>query len=91
MRSHTSLDVYMLQVEVPETVMPGVTSYIIQLYEHGFYDWVMFRDKTIQCPDKNPVLVRYLGLAIDVGPEITAKIMKANIEVVHCLKYRGLK
>ena len=30
-------------------------------------------------------------MAIDVGPEMTAKIMKANGEVVHRLKYHGLK
>ena len=43
----------------------------------------MFRDEPIQHPDKNPVLGRYLGPEIDVGPEMTAKIMKGNSEVVH--------
>ena len=66
----------MLQVEVPETVMLGGTSDISQFCEHGFYDWVMFRDELIQYPDENPVLGRYLGPAMDVGPEIMTKIMK---------------
>ena len=48
MRSHTDLDVYMMQGEVPETVINGVTSDISQFCEHGFYDWVMFRDNPIQ-------------------------------------------
>ena len=47
-RSHTSLDVYIIQVEVPDTVMLGGTSDISQFCEHGFYDWVMFRDNPIQ-------------------------------------------
>ena len=60
----------------------GGTSDTSQLYKHGFYDWVMFRYNPIQYPNKNPVLGRYLGPATDVGPEITAKIMKGNGEVV---------
>ena len=51
----------------------------------------MFRDKPIQYPDENSLLGRYLGPKIDVVLEITAKIMKANGEVVHPSKYRGLK
>ena len=91
MRSHTSLDVYMLQGGVPETVRLGVTSYISQLFEHGFCDWFMFRDEPIQYPDENPVLGRYLGPAINVCPEMMAKIMKASGEVFHRLTYHGLK
>ena len=37
------------------------------------------------------MLGRYLGPAIDVGPEITAKIIKGNGEVVHRSTSRGLK
>ena len=58
----------MLQGEAPETVMLGVTSDISHLCENGFYYWVMFRDDPIQYSDKNPVLGRCLGPAIDVGP-----------------------
>ena len=67
-RSHTALDVYMLQVEVPGTLMSGGTSDISQLCEHGFYDWVMFRDEPIQYSDENPVLGRYLRPEINVAP-----------------------
>ena len=37
-RSHKALDVYMLQGEVPETVISGVTSDIIQFCE----TWVLW-------------------------------------------------
>ena len=59
--------------------------------KHGFYDWVMFKDKPIQYPDKNPVLSRYLGPEIDVVPEITANIMKVNGEVLHWSTFHLLK
>ena len=76
--SHTSLDVYLLQGGVPETVISGGASDIIQFCEHGFYDWVMFRDEPIHYPDENPVLGRYLVTEIYVDPEMTAKTMKLN-------------
>ena len=47
-RSHTALYVSILQREVPETVMTSVTSYIGQFYDHGLYDWVIFRDEPTQ-------------------------------------------
>ena len=43
----------------------------------------MFRDEPIQYSDENPLLGIYLGPKIDVGPEMTANIMKGNGEVVH--------
>ena len=51
----------------------------------------MFRDEPIQYPEENPVLGRYLGQKIDVGPTMTAKIMMGNGEVVHWPTYSGLK
>ena len=67
-RSYTDLDFYMLQGRVLDTLMLGGTYNISQFYEHGLYDGVIFRDEPIQYPDENPVLSRYLGPAIDVGP-----------------------
>ena len=50
----------------------------------------MFHDEPVRYPDDNPVLGRFLGIAIDVGPAMTAKILKFNGEVVHWSTYRGL-
>ena len=47
MRSYTALDIYMLQVEVPETVMLG-GAYDISLFcDHRFYDGNIIRDEPI--------------------------------------------
>ena len=89
-RSHTAHDIYSLQGEVPETVMSGETADISQFCEFAFYDWIMFRDEPVAFPDANPVIGRYLGPAIDVGPALTAKILKANGEVVYRSTYRHL-
>ena len=41
-------------------------------------------------PDENPVLGQFLEVAIDVGPAMTAKILKVNGEVVYRSTYCGL-
>ena len=46
--SSTSLDIYMLQGEVSETVILGGTSDISQFCDHLFYVWVMFRKEPVQ-------------------------------------------
>ena len=58
---------------------------------HGFYDWIMFRNKPIQYHEENPVLGRYLGPSIDVGTEMIAKTMKGNVELLHRSTYHRLK
>ena len=82
-RSYTAQNLYVLQLEVTETVMSGKNLFICQFCEFGFYHWVTFRDEPIQCPDENPVLGRYLEYAIDVSLNMTANFIKDNGEVVH--------
>ena len=50
----------------------------------------MFRDEPVKYPDDNPVLGRFLGIAIDVGPAMTAKLLKSNGEVIYWSTYRGM-
>jgi hypothetical protein len=88
--SNTAHNIYILQGGVPETVMSGETSDISQFSEFAFYDWIMFRDQPVAFPGDNPVLGRYLGPAINVGPALTAKILKANGEVVYRSTYHAL-
>jgi hypothetical protein len=90
LRSNTAHDMYILQGGVPETVMSGETSDISQFCKFAFYDWIMFRDQPVAFSDDNPVLGRYLGPAINVCPALTAKILKANGEVVYRSMYRAL-
>eukprot|EP00804_Cyclotella_cryptica_P009101 CCRYP_003177-RA/>CCRYP_003177-RA protein AED:0.23 eAED:0.23 QI:0/0/0/1/1/1/2/0/629 len=89
-QSNTAHDIFMLSGEVPETIMSGETSDISQFCEFEWYERVKFRDDAIQFPDDSLVLERYLGPSIDVGPALTAKILKQNGEVVHRSTYRGL-
>lgn len=88
--SHTSNEHYLLNGEVPETYMTGETADISQISEFGFYQWVMFRDSSVSFPEDDMVLGRWLGPSRDVGPAMSAKILKANGEVVHRSTFREL-
>ena len=41
-------------------------------------------------PNENPALGQYLGVAIDAGPAMTAKFLKANRQVIYRVTYWGL-
>ena len=86
MQSNTVWDIYKFHGETAQTVMSGETTEISQFFELSFYEWVMFWEefKLVAFPDENPTLGQYLGVAIGVGPAMTAKILKANGQVVYC-------
>ena len=89
-RSNTALDIFELRGQVPETVMSGETSDISPFVEFEWYQWVMFRDTGVSYPHDREVLGRYLGPSVDVGPAMTAQILKSNGWVVHRSTYRAL-
>ena len=74
----------------PETKMSGETSDITTFCEFGWYQWVYFRDTSVTFPGDKLVLGRYCGPSIDVGPALTAKIMRNNGQQVHRSTYRAL-
>ena len=82
---NTAWNIYMLQGETPQTVMSGETFNISQFCESGFYKRIMFWEEPDHAPfpEDNPILGRYLGPAIDVGPAMTAKNLKSNGEVIN--------
>ena len=89
-QSLTSSDHFLLQGEVPDTMIKGETSDISQFCQHAWYEWIKFRDTALSFPEPKMVLGRYLGPSIDIGPAMTAKILKANGQVVYRSTYRAL-
>jgi hypothetical protein len=77
-RSHSSLDMYGLEGQVPENKIKGKTVYISTIVEYGWYEWVKFRDTAAKFPVSKIQLGRDLGAAIDIGPAMTRKILKKN-------------
>lgn len=89
-RSNTALNHPELDGQVPETIMTGQTPDISCLAEYGWYDWVVYWDKTSKFPDMKEVYGKWLGPAKDIGPAMTAKILKANGQVIYTSSYRPL-
>ena len=50
-RSHTALDIYVLEGQVPETVMSSQTGYISSLCEVEWFECVMFFQPKETYPD----------------------------------------
>ena len=89
-RSFTAHDIYDLKGETLECLINGETPDISEFAESKWYEWVKFRDAQVAFPDDNFVLARYLGPSFDIGPAMTAKLLKENGEYVHRSTYRGL-
>jgi hypothetical protein len=77
-RSHTSLDIYGLEAQLPENKIKGETVDISTISEYDWYEWVKFRDTATKFPLSKIQLGRDLGDAIDIGPTMTRKILKQN-------------
>jgi hypothetical protein len=77
-RSHTSLDIYGLEGQVPEIKVKGETVDISTIAEYAWYEWVKFWDTVAKFPVSKIQLGRDLGAAIDIAPAMTRKILKQN-------------
>ena len=85
--SNTAHEIYMLDKEVPKTVMSGKTSDISQFFKLEWFKWVTVQDETVSFPDDVLKLGHYLGLSTNVGPAITTT---ENGQVLHRITYRPL-
>jgi hypothetical protein len=62
--------------------MMGETPNISYICEFGWYDWVTFHDEVAPYPELKLVLRQYLGPCVDIGPAMSARVIKANGQVV---------
>jgi hypothetical protein len=85
-RSHTSLDIFDLEGQVPESKVKGETVDISTIADYAWNELVKFRDTTAKFPVSKIQLGRDLGAAIDIGPTITRKILNKNRSVMY-IKY----
>jgi hypothetical protein len=89
-RSHTSLDIFGLEGQVPASKVKGeiVVTYIIA--EYVWYEWVKFRNTASKLPVSNIQLGRDLGAAIDIGPAMAHTILKKNGSIMYRTSVRPL-
>ena len=70
--------------------MSGKTSDISQFCEFKWLEWVIIWNETAPYPHDHFKLGRYLGLSIDIGPALMAKIIKENGQILQRSKYQAL-
>jgi hypothetical protein len=71
-----------LEGQVPESRVKGETADISTIAKYGWYEWVKYRDTAASFPVSKIQLGRDLGAAIDIGPVMSRKILKANGQVL---------
>jgi hypothetical protein len=90
MNSHTSLDIYGLEGQVPESKIKGETVDVSTIAEYAWYEWVKFRDTAAKFPVSKIQLGRDLGAAIYIVPAMTRKILKQNGSAMYRSSVRPL-
>lgn len=89
-RSHTALDAYELQGQVPETIVSGQTADISPFVEYEWFEWVMWYDREAAFLESKEKLGRWMGPSLDIGPAMTAKILKDNGQILYLTSHRCL-
>ena len=89
-RSHTALDIYELQGQVPETLLSGKTADISPFIEHEWYDFVKWFDHGSSFPEPKEVHGRWLGPSMDIGPAMCLKIIKSNGQIINLSSYQAI-
>ena len=69
-RSHTTLDIYGLQGQVPETLLSGKTTDISPFIEHKWYSFVKWFNHGSSFPESKEVHGRWLGPSMDIVPAV---------------------
>jgi hypothetical protein len=88
--SHTSLDIFGLEGQVPGIKVKGETMEISTIAENDWYAWVKFCDTAAKFPVSKIQLGRDLGAAIDIGLAMAHEILKKNGSVVYRKSFRSL-
>jgi hypothetical protein len=89
-RSHTSLDIFGLEGQVPDSKVKGKTVDISTISEYAWYECVKFRDTAAKFPVSNIQLGRGMGATIDIVPAMARKILKKNGSMMYRTSVRPL-
>jgi hypothetical protein len=87
---HTALDLYELQGQVPETIVSGQTADILPFVEYKWFEWAIWYNRNAEFPKPKETLGRWLGPSLDIGPAMTAVIMKENGQITYLSTHRCL-
>jgi hypothetical protein len=72
-RSHTSLDIFILEAQAPGSKVKGDTVEISTISEYAWYEQVKFRDTATKFHVSEIKLGRYLGASINIDHAMARK------------------
>jgi len=81
-RSNTAHCNPLLNRQVPETLVLGKTSDILDIAEFGWYEWICCRDTRSQIPNNNWTYERWSGLAPTIGGAMGMNVLQPNSQIV---------
>ena len=70
--------------------MSGQKTDISPFAAHGWYQWIKYYDTVHGYPEHKEILGQWLGPAVDIGPAMTSKVLKANGQVIYTSTYHAL-
>ena len=80
--SHTARPTPLLNGLTPQSLINPETPDISRIAEFEWYSWIWWHDQMAPFPQPKKTLGRYLGPTKDIGPVMTAKILKSNGKIV---------
>ena len=89
-QSHTVLDIYELQGEVPENLLSGQTADISPFVEHEWKNFVKWFYHGSSFPEPKKMHGRWLGPSMDIGPAMCSKKIKLNGQIIRLSSYRAI-
>ena len=88
--SHTARHTPHLNGLTPQSMVNPQTPDISRIAEFPWYSWIWWHNEQAQFPVQKKTLGRYLGPTKDIGPVLTAKILKPNGKIVHRSSYTAV-
>ena len=88
--SHTARQTPHLHGLTPQSMVNPQTPDISRIAEFPWYAWIWWHDQLAPFPIPRKTLGRYLGPTKDIGPVLTAKILKPNGQVIHRSSYTAV-
>jgi hypothetical protein len=89
-RPHTALDIFSFEDQFPENKVKGEPADIIPMAEYAWYEWIKFRDTSLNLPSSKIQLSRDLGTTIDMCPAMARNVLNIMGNVMYYTSMRAL-
>jgi hypothetical protein len=79
-----------LEGQFPESKVKGEPADFSPMTEYAWYEWVKFRETSVDFPDSKIQLIRDLGTVIDIGPATAHTVLNVKGKIMYHTPIRSL-